>query len=59
MNGDVLLSFKIDGRIPALAAGAKKDVTKPIKLSQLLFGFPVSVGSLLASCCSIDLDLRL
>lgn len=58
MNEDVLLLFKNDRRIPELVAKTKKDVTKPIKLSQLLFGFPVSVRSLLASCCSIYLDLR-
>lgn len=42
-NDDVLRLFKNERRIPELVAKNEKNITKPIMLSQLLFGFPISV----------------
>jgi len=56
MNDDVLFE---ECRIPELAAKNEKNIPKPVKLlSQLLFGFPISVISLLARSCSVLFDSR-
>lgn len=58
MNDEVLQLFKNECRIPESSDKNEKNITQPIMLSQLLFGFPISAVNLLARSCSVLFDSR-